>query len=142
MPVSPVKDQPWGMHEFTLTGPSGSNIRIGCNTSGQGYAMGADARQSFVAVVLAGPKRRVSIPLPFVPDETWGAKTDHHVAGTINSMAVRAVAESLGGFGIVVGPTWRRDCGTDVGDEVSAVLAPEGPQRDDLGDEFRIALES
>lgn len=34
LPVSAVEDKPWGMHEFTLTGPSGSNIRIGRNTSG------------------------------------------------------------------------------------------------------------
>ena len=33
LPVTPIEDKPWGMHEFTLTGPSGSNIRIGRNTS-------------------------------------------------------------------------------------------------------------
>ena len=27
--VTPVEDMPWGMHEFTLTDPSGNNIRIG-----------------------------------------------------------------------------------------------------------------
>ena len=31
--VTPIEDKPWGMHEFTLTGPSGSSIRIGRNTS-------------------------------------------------------------------------------------------------------------
>ena len=31
--VTPIEDQPWGMHEFTLAGPGGSNIRIGRNTS-------------------------------------------------------------------------------------------------------------
>jgi acetyl esterase/lipase len=25
LPVTPVEDMPWGMHEFTFTGPSGSN---------------------------------------------------------------------------------------------------------------------
>ncbi|MCU1394947.1 MAG: bleomycin resistance protein [Ilumatobacteraceae bacterium] len=33
LPVSSIEDQPWGMHEFTLTGPSGSNIRIGRSTT-------------------------------------------------------------------------------------------------------------
>jgi len=33
LPVSAIEDRPWGMHEFTLTGPSGSNIRIGRSTS-------------------------------------------------------------------------------------------------------------
>jgi uncharacterized glyoxalase superfamily protein PhnB len=31
--VTAIEDKPWGMHEFTLTDPSGNNIRIGRNTS-------------------------------------------------------------------------------------------------------------
>lgn len=31
--VTSIEDMPWGMHEFTLTDPSGNNIRIGCSTS-------------------------------------------------------------------------------------------------------------
>ena len=89
--------------------------------------------QKFNTVVQVGPKGRVFLPLPFVPNDVWGVKGDHHVAGTINSMPVRAVVESLGdGYGIVVGPAWRRDCGVSPGDKVVVILAPEGPQRDDL----------
>ena len=29
--VTDVEDQPWGMHEFTLTDPSGNHVRIGRN---------------------------------------------------------------------------------------------------------------
>jgi catechol 2,3-dioxygenase-like lactoylglutathione lyase family enzyme len=29
--VTPIEDMPWGMHEFTLTDPSGNHIRIGRN---------------------------------------------------------------------------------------------------------------
>ncbi len=29
VPVTPAADQPWGMREFTLTDPSGNNVRIG-----------------------------------------------------------------------------------------------------------------
>jgi uncharacterized glyoxalase superfamily protein PhnB len=29
--VTPVEDMPWGMHEFTLTDPSGNTIRVGRN---------------------------------------------------------------------------------------------------------------
>jgi predicted enzyme related to lactoylglutathione lyase len=29
LPVTPIEDMPWGMHEFTLTDPSGNHIRIG-----------------------------------------------------------------------------------------------------------------
>ena len=31
--VTSIEDMPWGMHEFTLTDPSGNNIRIGRNLS-------------------------------------------------------------------------------------------------------------
>src|SRR5262245_8043468 len=31
LPVTPLEDMPWGMHEFTLTDPSGNDIRIGHN---------------------------------------------------------------------------------------------------------------
>jgi hypothetical protein len=29
LPVTALEDQPWGMREFTLTDPSGNNVRIG-----------------------------------------------------------------------------------------------------------------
>jgi uncharacterized glyoxalase superfamily protein PhnB len=29
LPVTALQDQPWGMREFTLTDPSGNNVRIG-----------------------------------------------------------------------------------------------------------------
>ena len=32
--VTAVEDMPWGMHEFTLSDPSGNTIRIGRTTSG------------------------------------------------------------------------------------------------------------
>ena len=31
LPVTAIEDKPWGMHEFTLTDPSGNNIRVGCS---------------------------------------------------------------------------------------------------------------
>jgi uncharacterized glyoxalase superfamily protein PhnB len=33
LPVTAVEDMPWGMREFTLTDPYGSQIRIGRSTS-------------------------------------------------------------------------------------------------------------
>jgi hypothetical protein len=32
LPVTAIEDKPWGMREFTLIGPSGSNVRIGSNS--------------------------------------------------------------------------------------------------------------
>jgi hypothetical protein len=103
----------------------------------------SESSRSFDAVVAVGPKGRVMVPLPFAPDDVWGTKPDHHVAGTIGTHRVRAVVESFGdGYGIVLGPAWRRDCGVAAGDTVSVVLSPEGPQRDNLPAHFRTALET
>jgi hypothetical protein len=97
--------------------------------------------QTFTAVVTADSRRRVLVPVPFDPDDVWGRKPAHHVAGTINGMGVRAVVEPLDdGRGILLGPAWRRDCGIAPGDEVAVVLAPEGPQRDDLPPDLAAAL--
>jgi hypothetical protein len=97
--------------------------------------------RSFTAVVTADRKRRVLVPVPFDPDEAWGSKPEHHVSGTVNGMRVRAVIERVGdGRAILLGPAWRRDCGIAPGDEVAVVLAPEGPQRDDLASDVATAF--
>jgi uncharacterized glyoxalase superfamily protein PhnB len=33
--VTSVEEMPWGMHEFTLTDPSGNNIRVGRSVAGE-----------------------------------------------------------------------------------------------------------
>lgn len=101
----------------------------------------ADPSRRFTATVVSNAKRRVLVPLPFAPDDAWGHKPSHPVAGSVNGMGVRAVVEAIDdGWGIVLGPAWRRDCGTAPGDEVDVVLYPEGPQRDDLADDIAAAL--
>lgn len=56
-------------------------------------------------------------------------------------MGVRAVLEPIGnGFGVLLGPAWRRDCGIALGDVVAVELVPEGVQRDDLASDFAAAL--
>ncbi|MGD9701069.1 MAG: YdeI/OmpD-associated family protein [Acidimicrobiia bacterium] len=101
-----------------------------------------DAR-SYSTTVTTGDRGRVMVPVPFDPNVVWGSKPEHRVHGTVNGMNVRASVETLGsGFGIVLGPAWRRDCGTAPGDIVDVVLAPEGPQRDDLAEDLRAALDA
>ena len=56
---------------------------------------------------------------------------------------MRAALETLhDGSAIVLGPAWRRDCGINPGDLVAVILAPEGPQRDELSPDLRAALEA
>jgi hypothetical protein len=103
----------------------------------------AGVRRRYKTVVTTDKRRRVMVPVPFDPDEAWGAKPQHHVAGTVNGMGVRAVVEPLDkGFAIVLGVAWRRDCGLAPGDAVTVELLPEGPQRDDLAPDLRDALDA
>ena len=96
----------------------------------------------YTTTVVAGRRGSVIVPVPFDPDEVWGHKPVHHVAGTVDGMRVRGVVESVeGGRGLALGPAWRRDCGVDPGDRVAVDLSPEGPQRDDLAPDLAAALD-
>jgi hypothetical protein len=103
--------------------------------------METGSSRRFTAEVIKNPKGRVLVPLPFAPDDAWGPKLSHPVAGSVNGMGVRAVVEPIDvGWGIVLGPAWRRDCGIAPGDVVDVVLEPEGPQRHDLATDLADAL--
>lgn len=86
---------------------------------------------------------RVFIPIPFHPNEVWGVKQRHRIAGTVNGHKVRG---SLGSDGetyfLPLGAAWRRDCGFDVGDEVEVTLSPEGPQSESLSADVLDALDT
>jgi len=88
-------------------------------------------------------KGRVHVPVPFDPDEAWGAKKEHRIGGTVAGMAVRGSITSVeGGREFVLGPAWNRDCGSMLGGEVEVEIEPEGPQRSDLAPDVAAALES
>jgi len=93
--------------------------------------------QRFRAVIAADPGGRAVIVVPFDPDETWGAKANHPVGGTIDGRRIRGRL-SPGGSGWVL-PV-RLHAGAEIGDDVSVELAPEGPQRGDLADDIAAAL--
>jgi hypothetical protein len=98
------------------------------------------ARQ-FSTALRGGDRGRVFVPVPFDPDEVWGAKARHHVTGTVNGIRVRGVVEAFGpDRGIALGPAWRRDRGLGPGDQVDVSVSPEGPQRDDLAEDIAAAL--
>jgi Bacteriocin-protection, YdeI or OmpD-Associated/Domain of unknown function (DUF1905) len=97
--------------------------------------------QRFTVTVADGGRGRILIPIPFDPDELWGAKPRHHIGGTVNGTRVRGVVERHGGIcGILLGPAWLRDNGLAVGDEVAVEVEPEGPQRADLDADVAEAL--
>lgn len=97
----------------------------------------------FAATATRITRGRLIVPVPFDPDEIWGAKPRHHVAGSVNGMRVRAVIEAFEGrLGFVLGEAWRRDCGIEPGDQVQVQIAPEGPQRADLSADVAAALDA
>ena len=86
---------------------------------------------------------RTYIPIPFNPNEVWGVKQRHHIAGSINGCAVRGSLGSDGSqYFLPLGAAWRRDSGVEAGAEVEVVLTPEGPQTDALAPDILAALES
>ena len=97
----------------------------------------------FDARVAAGPRGRAVIEIPFDPDQAWGAKAEHPVAGTINGRPVRGtIAPGGRGWALTVTPMWMRDAGVAVGSDVTVEVAPEGPQRSDLADDIVAALDA
>jgi len=99
--------------------------------------------QRFGAHVAAGPGGRVVIAIPFDPDQAWGAKAQHLVAGTIDGRQVRGtIAPAGGGWAFTLTPMWMRDAGVAAGDDVLVELAPEGPLRADLADDISAALKA
>ena len=84
---------------------------------------------------------KLLVPVPFDPDQVWGAKHRHHVTGTVNGARVRAVLEPAGdGVGFTLGPKSPGAAGLTAGDQVTVEIAPEGPQRADLAEDVAAAL--
>ncbi|HLJ98432.1 MAG TPA: YdeI/OmpD-associated family protein [Streptosporangiaceae bacterium] len=90
-----------------------------------------------------GPRGSAAIAVPFDPDQVWGVKAQHPVSGTISGSYVRGMLTlASDGWVFTITPMWMRDAGVTTGDDVTVELAPEGPQRADLADDFRAALEA
>ena len=90
-----------------------------------------------------GAGGRVVIAIPFDPDQAWGAKATHRVGGTVNGKRIRGtIIPGADGWILPVTPMWARDAAIAAGDEVTAELAAEGPQRGELADDVRAALDS
>ena len=95
--------------------------------------------KSFTSIAAEGAKGGLSVPLPFAPAQIWGERARYHVGGTINGAKLRAILKA-GDKALGLGPMWRRDCGVEPGEKVAVTLALEGPQKDDLAEDFAAAL--
>lgn len=98
----------------------------------------------FTVSVAVDSRGRMTVPVPFDPDDAWGPKPAHHVAGTIGGCDMRgAVDKGKAGHVIVLGPAWNRDrLGLTDGATVDVAIHPEGPQRGDLAPDIAAALDA
>jgi len=95
----------------------------------------------FDATVEAHRNGGIAIRVPFDPDEAWGAKDRHYVAGSIHGFRARGRLVNRGSDPYLeLGPSWCRTGVVNPGDRVPVVLEPEGPQFDDLPPDLRDAL--
>ena len=104
----------------------------------------ADRAKRFRVTVTVDRQGRTHVPIPFDPDQVWGPKPRHHIAGSLDGCRLRGVIDQHddGGRFVVLGPAWTRDSGPADGATVDAVLEPEGPQRDDLAPDVAAALDA
>jgi hypothetical protein len=86
---------------------------------------------------------QMGIVMPFDPNELWGAKNRHDVSGTIDGHVVRGpLQKDRDGFLLALGPAWRRDANLNEEAELEIVLAPEGPQLENIPDVLLEALQN
>jgi hypothetical protein len=91
--------------------------------------------------VVAKEGSRTFIALPFDPNEVWGVKQRHHIAGFVNNRTIRgSLGSDRNGYFLPLGAAWRRDNGVEAGAEVEVELTPEGPQTDALAPDIVAAL--
>lgn len=96
-----------------------------------------DTRRTFTAVIERDAKGRVSVAVPFDPDEAWGVKARHHVTGMVGPRRVRVALDQTRRL-VVGGPV----VGLEAGERVEVTLEPEGPQLDGLAPDLVAALEA
>ena len=100
------------------------------------------ATQRFKATI-AKSGTRALIVLPFNPNDVWGVKERHYIAGSVNGCRVRGPLDSNGTqFFLSLGAAWRRDNNLDAGANVDVVLSPEGPQSESLSPDISAALDA
>jgi hypothetical protein len=99
------------------------------------------AERSFEGKLEGTEKGRVYVVLPFDPVKAWGPRPRYYIRGTINGHRVRGPLEQFAkGHYLPLGPAYRRDNGLSLGDEVTVVIAPEGPQSEALAPDIAAAL--
>lgn len=98
-------------------------------------------RQRCSTTVEARSRGGSTIPIGFDPIAAWGDRERYHVHGTIQGRGVRGAITRVGDRWVMeLGPSWCRHAAVAPGNTVEVVLAPEGPQVDDIPAELAALL--
>jgi hypothetical protein len=115
---------------------------LSAEPAGWWQADAVSEQRRFRTTVAVDRQGRTRVPIPFDPDESWGAKPRHPVTGSVAGRPVRGIIEKQeDGPVIALGPAWCRVALPD-GAEAEVVLEPEGPQRADLAQDISAALDA
>ncbi|ABW12528.1 hypothetical protein Franean1_3117 [Parafrankia sp. EAN1pec] len=103
---------------------------------------GSSGARRFTATLMVDSQGRTHVPIPFDPDQVWGRKPRHHVAGVIEGCQFRGVVDSGGeGRVVVLGPAWNPAALSSLERRAEVVIEAEGPQRADLAPDVAAALD-
>jgi hypothetical protein len=84
---------------------------------------------------------RVVLPIPFDPNEAWGAKDRHYVNGKIQANVFRGLIQFDGSsYFLSIGPAWLRDAHLNLDEELEVTLDMEGPLAKRMPEDIREAL--
>ncbi len=84
----------------------------------------------------------IALQIPFDPDDAWGKKDVHHIAGTVGACCVRGPLKQVdGNWVLALGAAWVRDA-MFLPATVAVEIYPEGPQSDALATDISAALAS
>jgi hypothetical protein len=98
------------------------------------------AAQRFRTTIAESGTRAYAV-IPFDPNEIWGVKDRHYVAGSIDGCTIRGCLDfERTQVVLPLGPAWRRDNPVAVGANVEVVLAPDGHQSDTVASDIAAAL--
>lgn len=86
---------------------------------------------------------KVILPIPFDPNEAWGAKDRHYVHGKIHEIVFRGLIQFDGSsYFLPVGPAWLRDAHLNLDEELEITLDAEGPLVGRIAEDVGAALEA
>ena len=98
--------------------------------------------QEFTSTIASAGTKTI-LPIPFNPNEAWGDKDRHHIAGLIHGNKYRGPIESdERQYYLSLGAAWCKAANLREGKSVKVSISPEGPQIEQLSSDIASALKA